>query len=110
MNWQATGTGVGRLRTLLAGYRNGEGVLLAVAMLALVGLKILATSITIGSGGSVAEISPELPEDSLLVSIRRADGSVVFPRGDTLLQAGDHIVAYAPKDRLKELRRYLGAV
>ena len=46
-------------------------------------------------GRSVADISSELPKDSLLVSIRRADGSVVFPRGDTVLQAGDRIVAYA---------------
>jgi CIC family chloride channel protein len=60
-------------------------------------------------GRSVAEISSELPKDSLLVSIRRVDGSVVFPRGDTVLQVGDRIVAYARKDRLEELRRCLRA-
>jgi CIC family chloride channel protein len=60
-------------------------------------------------GRSVAEINPELPKDSLLVSIRRADGEVVFPRGNTMLLQGDHIVAYARKDRLQELRRCLCA-
>jgi len=58
-------------------------------------------------GRSVAQISTELPKDSLLVSIRRADGEVVFPHGDTVLQAGDRIVAYARKDRLEDLRRSL---
>jgi len=58
-------------------------------------------------GLSVAEISSRLPQDSLLVSIRRADGSVVFPHGDTVLQAGDRIVAYADKGHLEALRRCL---
>jgi len=56
---------------------------------------------------SVAEISPELPTDSLLVSIRRADGAVVLPRGDTVLKEGDQIVACAHKERLQELERRL---
>jgi Trk K+ transport system NAD-binding subunit len=60
-------------------------------------------------GRSVAEIGSELPKDSLLVSIHRADGSVVFPRGDTVLQEGDRIVVYARKNRLEELRRSLGS-
>jgi len=60
-------------------------------------------------GRSVAEISSELPKDSLLVSIRRAGGEVVFPHGDTVLQEGDRIVAYAREDRLDDLRRCLGA-
>ena len=57
------------------------------------------------AGRSVAEISAELPKDSLLVSIRRVDGSVVFPHGDTVLHEGDRVLAYARKDRLDELRR-----
>jgi CIC family chloride channel protein len=60
-------------------------------------------------GRSVAEISPDLPKDSLLVSIRRADGEVIFPHGDTVLREGDRILAYARADRLDELRRCLGA-
>ena len=58
-------------------------------------------------GRTVAQISSNLPKDSLLVSIRRADGDVVFPHGDTVLHAGDRIVAYARKDRLGDLRRCL---
>ncbi len=58
-------------------------------------------------GRSVAEISAELPKDSLLVSIRRADGEVVFPHGDTVLREGDRILAYARKNRLDDLRRCL---
>ncbi len=60
-------------------------------------------------GKSVAELSSELPAESLLVSIRRADGKVVFPHGDTMLRVGDRIVAYADKSRLTDLRRSLGA-
>jgi CIC family chloride channel protein len=60
-------------------------------------------------GRSVAEISSELPDESLLISIRRADGRVVFPHGGTVLREGDRIVAYADKDRLDDLRRCLGA-
>jgi CIC family chloride channel protein len=59
-------------------------------------------------GRTVAQISSELPEDSLLVSIRRVEGDVIFPHGSTKLRVGDRIVAYARKDRLEELRRCLG--
>ena len=60
-------------------------------------------------GRSVVEISSDLPKDSLLVSIRRADGEVVFPHGDTVIREGDRILAYARTDRLDELARCLGA-
>lgn len=60
-------------------------------------------------GRSVSEISAEMPNDSLLVSIRRADGSVIFPHGDTMLRQGDRIVAYARRDRLEQLKRCLDA-
>jgi len=60
-------------------------------------------------GRSVAEISRDFPRQSLLVSVRRADGEVIFPHGGTVLRAGDRIVAYARKDHLQELRRVLGA-
>jgi CIC family chloride channel protein len=61
-------------------------------------------------GRTVAEISSGLPEDSLLVSIQRTDGTVVFPHGYTVLSAGDRIVAYARKERLQDLRRCLESV
>jgi len=60
-------------------------------------------------GRSVAEISQDLPEHSLLVSIRRASGELVFPHGGTVLRAGDRVVAYARTDRLEDLRRIFGA-
>jgi CIC family chloride channel protein len=60
-------------------------------------------------GRSVAEISSELPEKSLLVSIKRTDRSVVFPHGGTVFREGDRIVVYADKSHLTELRRCLGA-
>jgi len=56
-------------------------------------------------GRSVAEFSAALPDDSLLVSIRRADGNVVFPRGKTLFQPGDCIVAYSRREQLDALKR-----
>jgi CIC family chloride channel protein len=72
----------------------------------LVELDILSGSPSIGR--TVAQIGPGLPEDSLLISIRRADGSVVFPRGNTELLAGDHVVAYVRKGRADDFRQVLG--
>jgi CIC family chloride channel protein len=71
-------------------------------------IEVVLTHASSCVGRTVAQISSKLPEDSLLVSIRRADGNVVFPHGDTVLQTGDCIVAYARKDRLGDLRRCLG--
>ena len=70
-------------------------------------IEIELTASSRSVGRSVAEISAELPKDSLLVSIHRADGEVVFPHGSTVLLEGDRIVAYARKDRLEDLRRCL---
>lgn len=56
---------------------------------------------------TVARVSASLPEDSLLISIRRSGGAVVFPRGNTVIRLGDRITAYARKDRLDELRKGL---
>jgi len=71
-------------------------------------IEVVLTHASSCVGRTVAQISSKLPEDSLLVSIRRADGDVVFPHGDTVLQTGDCIVAYARRDRLDDLRRCLG--
>jgi CIC family chloride channel protein len=56
-------------------------------------------------GRSISDISSELPEECLVISIRRLDGSTVFPRGGTIFKDGDRVVAYADKSRLQELRR-----
>ena len=58
-------------------------------------------------GKTVAELSRELPEESLLISVRRIDGSVIFPHGDTRFEAGDRITAYARRGHLQGLRRCL---
>jgi CIC family chloride channel protein len=55
-------------------------------------------------GRSVAALSRGFPEDSLLVSIRRADGKIVFPHGDTLFRAGDRVFAFAPRDQYSAIR------
>jgi len=55
-------------------------------------------------GKTVAEVSRSLPAESLLVSIRRTSGDVVFPHGDTRFEAGDKVVAYARMDQVAALR------
>lgn len=57
------------------------------------------------SGKTLAEI--RLPEDSVIVSISR-DDQIIIPRGSTILQAGDHIIAITKDNTLHELSRHLG--
>lgn len=47
-----------------------------------------------------------LPEDSVLVAIRR-DGRVIIPRGNTLLHAGDVLLALTKQECESSLRAYL---
>jgi len=48
-----------------------------------------------------------LPEESLIALIHR-DGRVLFPRGGTVLQEGDHLTIVGLPDGIKELReRYV---
>jgi CIC family chloride channel protein len=54
---------------------------------------------------TVAEMSRRLPSESLLISIRRADGKVVFPHGVTRFNAGDRVTAYVRSGKRDELRR-----
>ena len=60
-------------------------------------------------GRSIAELSSTLPEDSLLVSIRRTDGTEIVPHGKTRLEVGDQVIAYARAEHLQELRAALTA-
>lgn len=55
-------------------------------------------------GFTVAELSPRLPSESLLVNIRRVGGQQVFPHGNTRLEKGDRIIAYVQSDRIVEFR------
>ena len=55
-------------------------------------------------GSTVADIGARLPADSLLISIRRAGGEVVFPHGATRFEEGDTLVACARGEHVRELR------
>jgi len=59
-------------------------------------------------GHTVSELSRYLPDESLLISIRRGDGEVVFPHGGTVFRNGDRILAYATRDRADEVYRAFG--
>jgi CIC family chloride channel protein len=56
-------------------------------------------------GRTVAELSRGLPEESLLISIRRAGGEIVFPHGDTRLCEGDRLFAFARREQAAAMRR-----
>ena len=53
-------------------------------------------------GKMVAEFSPVLPKNCVLVSIQR-DERVIIPRGDTRFQAGDRVTAFVGKEEAKQL-------
>ena len=53
---------------------------------------------------SISEL--ELPRDSTLVAIVR-DEHVVMPRGDTILEAGDEVLAMVTPDSEDDVRRLL---
>ena len=57
------------------------------------------------AGKSVREIGQALPEDCILVSIRRGD-TVIIPHGHTTVQEGDHLVALASLDCVPEIEQY----
>lgn len=54
-------------------------------------------------GSQIQDLAGVLPQDAVLVSIRRANGEVVIPRGDTMLRAGDRVVAFADEDAARQL-------
>jgi CIC family chloride channel protein len=56
-------------------------------------------------GKTVAEVGGGLPEGALLISIRRADGEIVFPHGDTRFRAGDQITALTRREHAVGIRR-----
>lgn len=53
-------------------------------------------------GKTVADVASRLPQDCVLVSIRRGDHTII-PHGDTVFQAADHITAYVRHEDAKEL-------
>lgn len=50
----------------------------------------------------LAEAVPDLPE-SVVVGAASRSGTVVTPRGDTVLQAGDHVVLFAETDDVEAI-------
>jgi len=56
-----------------------------------VDLALADTDIAVGK--SIYELAPQIPDDCVLVSVRR-DGRILIPHGDTRLRDGDHITAF----------------
>jgi trk system potassium uptake protein TrkA len=53
------------------------------------------------AGRSLAEAGPDLPEGAVVGAITR-DGAFVTPRGDTVVDVGDHVVVLVKADVLEE--------
>lgn len=60
------------------------------------------------AGHPVGEIGHQLPQDCILVSIRRGN-QVIIPHGDTRLQAGDQLIALASLDCVDDIRTMFSA-
>lgn len=58
------------------------------------------------AGVTVAKIAEHLPENCILVSIRRND-RVIIPHGDTVIQSGDHLVTLASQTCADEVAQAL---
>jgi CIC family chloride channel protein len=56
-------------------------------------------------GKTVRDLAERMPAESLLISIRRPSGEVVFPHGSTRLGGGDRITAWARRGQVQELLR-----
>nr|WP_290668844.1 chloride channel protein [Ardenticatena sp.] len=53
-------------------------------------------------GKRLVEIAPLLPQDSIIISIRR-DGRMLIPHGQTVFQAGDSITAFVRTSDIEQL-------
>jgi len=58
-------------------------------------------------GRTVRELSQALPADAVFVSIRRKNGQVLIPHGDTVIQAGDRITCFASSSAAQALQSCL---
>jgi len=58
-------------------------------------------------GCTVQQLASRLPSEAVFVSIRRASGRVIIPRGNTVFQAGDWVTAFVVTSAVEELRRQL---
>jgi CIC family chloride channel protein len=57
-------------------------------------------------GKKVKEVASVLPDDCILISIRR-DAHTLIPHGNTMFQAGDHITAFIHTDVTKQVFKCL---
>jgi CIC family chloride channel protein len=60
------------------------------------------------NGKAVKDIASQLPEDCILVSIRR-NNRVIIPHGKTVFQKGDHLVTLSSAACAEETRKHLQA-
>jgi len=58
------------------------------------------------AGKSLAELAPSLPRECVIVAIRR-HGNLLFPHGDTVLQADDDVTAFLSRGDEGKLRECL---
>lgn len=58
------------------------------------------------AGKSVAEI--KLPAQSLLIAVYE-DDTMIIPHGETIIRAGQYILAFADEESMQELNRIFGA-
>ena len=56
---------------------------------------------------SVAQL--KLPAKAVLIAIYEDDDTMVIPHGETMIRAGQHILAFADEDSMKELNRVFGS-
>ena len=54
-------------------------------------------------GVRIEDLAGSLPHEAVLVSVRRANGEVIIPHGDTVLESGDRVVAFADEDAARQL-------
>jgi CIC family chloride channel protein len=58
-------------------------------------------------GCQVRDLATQLPHDLVLVSIRRANGQMLIPHGDTEFYPGDRVTAFVDCSAAPEVRRLL---
>ncbi|NQU30342.1 MAG: TrkA C-terminal domain-containing protein, partial [Anaerolineae bacterium] len=57
-------------------------------------------------GKKVKEIAKNLPNDCILISIRRS-GQVLIPHGQTIFETGDQITAFTQSKDVEKIYQYL---
>lgn len=86
---------LGKMRTLLT-FHHGDMTILELDL----------TAQSPASGRRVADLAPQLPPESVLVAVVRKD-RVLFPRGHTVLEAGDTVMALVHSDAASRMHQVL---